>query len=109
MQTLPVTPVETLTTTLRAAALQRNGNTGIVPPYIQPAGENGGIVPPYIEAQNDNPGIVPPWLANPNKNPGIVPPWLLHPVVGPDTPIGDDEPGILGAANPTTFDPTPVA
>jgi hypothetical protein len=85
MQTLPVTPVETLATALRTAA-----------------------------PRNENPGIVPPWLAaprpaNPGKNPGIVPPWLLQPQpVQPDEPVADDVPRILGSANPTGFDREPV-
>ena len=79
MQTLPVIPVETLATALRAAA-----DTG-----------------------NDNPGIVPPWLDRP-RNPGIVPPWLQHPPATPDEPVTDDQPRILGAASPTIFEPLPI-
>lgn len=78
MQTLPVTPVETLALAVRSAS-------------------------------NGNPGIVPPWLDVP-RNPGIVPPWLQHPVVGPDVPVGDDDPRIFAtaAAQPTTFEPLPI-
>lgn len=84
MKTLPVTPVETLATQPRTAA-----------------------------ARTDNTGIVPPWMDNGdrnlrNRNPGIVPPWLLHPVVQPDQPVDRDVPRILGADQPTGFDPKPV-
>jgi hypothetical protein len=63
MQTLPVIPVETLAPALRST---RNGN------------------------------------------PGIVPPWLQHPHVGPDQPVADDVPRILGAMQPTVYEPLPI-
>jgi hypothetical protein len=61
-------------------------------------------------ARDRNPGIVPPWLQHPGKgrNPGIVPPWLQGRPVQPTHPVGDDVPRILGAAEPTLFDPTPI-
>jgi hypothetical protein len=76
MQTLPVTPVETLVTAQRSL---RDGNTGIVPP----------------------------WLQHPSRNPGIVPPWLQGRPVQPTHPVSDDTPRILGGVA-TAFDPTPV-
>lgn len=80
MQTLPVIPVETLAVAARPVA-----------------------------PGNGNPGIVPPWLTpTPTRNPGIVPPWLQHPPVAPDEPVGDDVPRILGAAQPTVFEPQPI-
>ena len=79
MKTLPVRPVETLATA------------------------------PAAPARTGNPGIVPPWLRPElNRNPGIVPPWLQGRPVGPDEPVADDVPRILGAAQPTVFDPTPL-
>jgi hypothetical protein len=44
----------------------------------------------------------------PTRNPGIVPPWLQYPPVAPDEPVADDVPRILGAAQPTAYDPLPV-
>lgn len=80
MKTLPVIPVETLAS-IRAAA----------------------------PAPDRNPGIVPPWLQHAGRNPGIVPPWLQVPTpVQPDEPVADDVPRILGAADPTAFDPQPA-
>jgi hypothetical protein len=79
MQTLPVIPVETLARALRANEAPRN----------------------------DNPGIVPPWLDRP-RNPGIVPPWMQYPPVAPEQPVDDDTPRILGATQPTVYDPQPI-
>lgn len=79
MKTLPVTPVETLATAPRAAA---------------PA--------------TRRPGIVPPWLQRPDRNPGIVPPWLRDRPVMPSEPVADDVPRILGSAQPTLYEPTPI-
>lgn len=43
----------------------------------------------------------------PNGNPGIVPPWLLPPAQGAP-PAGDHTPRrVMGAANPTVYDPEP--
>lgn len=81
MKTLPVTPVDALAQTPRAAATD--------------------------PAARRNPGIVPPWLQHPDRNPGIVPPWLGD-VVQPTVPVGDDEPRILSAFQSTVYDPTPV-
>ena len=57
-----------------------------------------------------NTGIVPPWLQHPvkGKNPGIVPPWLQGRPVGPTHPVADDVPRILGIAQPTVFEPSPI-
>lgn len=81
MKTLPVIPVETLATTLRMAA-PTDGNTGIVPP----------------------------WLQQPTRNPGIVPPWLQGRPVGPTEPVDEDTPRIFtpNGVQATVFDPTPV-
>ncbi len=57
--------------------------------------------------RNGNPGIVPPWLQVPNRNPGIVPPWLQGRPVGPTIPVDDDTPQIFNAT-PTVYDPTPI-
>lgn len=59
-------------------------------------------------ARNGNPGIVPPWLQRTDRNPGIVPPWLQGRPVGPDEPVADDVPRILGAAQRTVFEPLPI-
>ena len=58
--------------------------------------------------RNGNPGIVPPWLQHPDRNPGIVPPWLQGRPVGPTTPVDDGTPRILGSAAPTVYDPEPI-
>ncbi len=58
--------------------------------------------------RNGNPGIMPPWLQKPDRNPGIVPPWLQGRPVGPSIPVDDDTPRILGSAAPTVYEPTPV-
>jgi hypothetical protein len=58
--------------------------------------------------RNGNPGIVPPWLQRPDRNPGIVPPWLQGRPVGPTVPVDDDTPRILGAMQPTVYEPTPI-
>ena len=48
MKTLPVSPVETLATTVRPVAPAPVRNPGIVPPWLQGHGSNTGIVPPWL-------------------------------------------------------------
>ena len=60
--------------------------------------------------RNGNPGIVPPWLQVPNRNPGIVPPWLQGRPVGPEIPVDDDTPQIFTTARATrtVYEPLPI-